>query len=100
MAVKTPIENYNKFEILVAEHGYVLTFIPPNKDLEKMVTNYVKEFMQKLQGLDGEEWKQTLEKKVDEALNMNNENRIMVFTNWKELSKELNKIHYQITDKH
>ncbi len=62
--------------ILIAQvtNGFLVGIFPENRDLQKLMQDYVQQFTNLIQGgIDGEEWKNSIQNQIDQALKLNND---------------------------
>lgn len=61
-------KKFPKITITKISNGFLVTICPENKELQKLMQGYVKDIMNSLQTVDGDEWKQNMEKSIEKAL--------------------------------
>lgn len=77
---KTSIhEKFPRIVIMKVTSGFMVGIFPENRDMQKLLSNYMKEVMSALQGLDGEEWKTKMQNTVDAALKEANNDNIKIY---------------------
>ncbi len=60
-------------------NGFIVGIHPENKDLQKLMTGYVKEFISQIQNADGEDWKQKIQDQIDKTLKISGNDGMRVF---------------------
>lgn len=62
-------EKFPRIEIKKISNGFLVSIIPENKELQKLLQDYTKNIISQIQNIgDGEEWKEKMTENISKAL--------------------------------
>jgi hypothetical protein len=65
--------------IVKVSNGFLVGIFPENRDMQKMMAESMKTVLGMIQNMEGDEWKSNLQKSVDNALRVSNNDNIKIY---------------------
>lgn len=81
MEAKKLEEKFPRIVVTKISNGFLVTVIPQDKELQKVMQNYVKDIMNSIQNIadGGDEWKQKMQDGIDRALKAESNDNIKMY---------------------
>ncbi len=69
-------DKFPRITIHKISNGFLVAIHPENNDMQKLLGNYIKQFMDTIQNADGEDWKNKMQTQIDNAMKMDGNDSI------------------------
>lgn len=73
---------FPRIVVVKISNGFLVGIFPEDKELQKLMQNYIKDIMSSIQSIaqsDGDEWKQNIQKSIDNALAANSNDNVKLY---------------------
>ena len=75
-------EKFPRIVVTKISNGFLVTIIPQDKELQKVMQNYVQDIMSSIQNIgsdDADEWKQKMQDSIDRALKAESNDNVKMY---------------------
>lgn len=79
MDAKKLEEKFPRIVVTKISNGFLVAIIPQDKELQKVMQNYVKDIMGTLQNMEGDEWKQKMQDSINKALKSESNDSVKLY---------------------